>query len=117
MDKIFIENLVVPCHVGLSEAERRRRQVVILDLYIFRDLSEAGKLDDPRKTTSYSEIRNQVFDFVSKGKFQLLEAISEGVASLLLENSSVVKTRVRIRKKKYSTTPKIGVEILRKRNG
>jgi len=54
---------------------------------------------------------------VSKGKFQLLEAISEGVASLLLENSSVVKTRVRIRKKKYSTTPKIGVEILRKRNG
>ncbi|HYB03340.1 MAG TPA: dihydroneopterin aldolase [Nitrososphaerales archaeon] len=117
MDKIFIENLAIPCNVGLTESEQLRKQTLIVDLYIFRDLRDAGKLDELAKTISYSEIRSQIFDFVSKGKFTLLEAIAEGIASLILKNSSVVKTRVRVRKKKYSIAPKIGVEILRTRNG
>ena len=43
---------MVPCRVGITEKERGRRQAVIVDLYIFRDLTEAGISDDPDKTSS-----------------------------------------------------------------
>ena len=117
MDKIFIENLVVPCRVGITEKERGRRQAVIVDLYIFRDLREAGITDDPDKTSSYAEIRENVFDFVSRGELRLLESIAEGIASLLLENTVVMKVKIRVRKKKYAMSPSIGIEIMRTRHG
>jgi FolB domain-containing protein len=117
MDKIFIENLVVPCRVGITEKERERRQAVIIDLYIFRDLMDAGISDNPGKTSSYTEIREDVFALVSKGEFKLLESLAEAIASLLLENSIVAKVKVRVRKKKYATSPGIGVEITRNQHG
>jgi dihydroneopterin aldolase len=117
VDKIFIKNLAVSCRVGITEKERGRRQAVIVDLYIFRDLKEAGISDDPDKTSSYSEIRENIFDFVSKGEFKLLESIAEGIASLLLGKTIVMKVKVRVRKKRYATSPSIGIEITRTRHG
>ena len=117
MDKIFIENLALPCRVGITKKERKRRQAVIVDLYLFRDLGEAGISDDPDKTLSYSEVREKVSNFVSKGEFKLLEGIAEGVASLLLANDFVMKVKVRVRKRKYATSPRIGIEITRVRHG
>ena len=116
-DKIFIRNLVVPCRVGVPEEERGRRQDVIVDVYIFHDLREAGIADDLGKTVSYSEVRQKIFDFVSKGEFRLLESIAEGIASLLLEGSAVTKVKVRVSKKKYSKSPNIGIEITRVQHG
>jgi 7,8-dihydroneopterin aldolase/epimerase/oxygenase len=117
VDKIFIDNLVIPCRVGITEKERSRRQALLVDLYVFRDLKDAGISDDPEKTSSYSEISENVFSFVSKGEFKLLESIAEGISSLLLKNPLVVKVKVRVRKKKYSSIPSIGIEITRTRHG
>ncbi|MBI3858968.1 MAG: dihydroneopterin aldolase [Thaumarchaeota archaeon] len=116
-DKIFIKNLVVPCRVGVPEMERSRRQHVIVDLYVFRDLRGAGIADDLGKTVSYSEVRQKIFDFVSTGEFRLLESIAEGIASLLLESSAVTKVKVRVSKKKYAKSPNIGIEITRTQHG
>lgn len=116
-DKVYIKNLVVPCRVGVSERERSRRQGVIVSVQIFRDLREAGIADDLSKTVSYSEARQEIFDFVSGGEFRLLESVSEGIASLMLGSPEVTKVKVRVGKKKYSKSPSIGVEITRMQHG
>jgi FolB domain-containing protein len=116
VDKIFIKNLEIETTVGITEKERSQRQAVLLDLYVFRDLAIAGATDDPRKTSSYTKIRDSVQTFVSSGEFNLCEGIAEGVASLLLKKPLVKKVKVRVRKKKYSLEPSIGVEITRMRN-
>jgi FolB domain-containing protein len=116
-DKIFIKNLVVPCRVGVPDRERGRRQDVIVDAYIFLDLREAGIADDLDKTVSYSEIRQEIFEFASRGEFRLLESIAEGIASLLLKSSAARMVKIRVSKKKYSKSPKIGIEITRMQHG
>jgi FolB domain-containing protein len=117
LDSIFLRNLVLNAHVGVTQKERKRKQAIVVDLRLFRDLSLAGKNDDPESTTSYSDIRASVSDFISKNDFKLLEGLAEGVASLLLKDPFATKVRVSVRKKKYSVMPSIGVEITRSRNG
>lgn len=112
-DKIFITNFIVPCLIGITEKERSGKQGVIFDIEVFCNLRVAGISDDPDKTLSYSEIREKIFDFVSKGEFKLLESAAEGIASLLLENAVVTKVNIRVSKKKYAKGPHIGIEITR----
>ena len=116
-DKIFIKNLIIPCKIGLLEEERKRTQNLIVDVEIFHELKEAGTTDDIRKTVSYSEIRQKIFDIVSSCEVKLLESVAQRVATLLLEDSETRKVKVRVRKKKYSTNPLIGIEITRLQHG
>ncbi len=92
--------------MGITEKERRRKQVVIIDIFVFRNLSEAGTTDDPEKTLNYSQINDDVLDFVSNGEFKLLEGLADGIASILLKNLTVMKVKVRIRKEKVHGSPK-----------
>jgi FolB domain-containing protein len=116
-DKIFIKNMVLPCKIGLSEKERRKKQDVIVDVEIFRDLREAGISDNISKTASYSEITRKISKLVSGCEARLLESIAQNIASLLLEDSGTGKVTVRVRKKKYSRNPLIGIEITRLQHG
>lgn len=116
MDIIFIKNLEISTKVGVTEKERGVKQTVIVDLYIYRDLKPAGLSDNPRKTSSYSKIRDGAIEFVSKGEFKLLESIAEGLANVLLEKKAISKVKVRIRKKRHESYPSLGIEIVRTRN-
>ena len=116
-DKIFIKNLVVPCKIGLLEEERSSEQDLIVDVEVFHDLREAGITDDINKTTSYSEIRQKIFNVVSSCESKLLENVAQRIASVLLEDPMTRKVNVRVRKKKYSTDPLIGIEITRLKHG
>ena len=116
-DKIFIKNLVIPCKIGVLEEERSKEQDIIVDLEIFRELREAGITDDIDKTVNYSLIRQKISDAVSTGESRLLETVAQKIASLLLEDTETRKVTVRIRKKKYSQDPLIGIEITRLQHG
>lgn len=116
-DKIFIKNLVVPCKIGLLEKERSKKQDVIVDVEIYHELSEAGITDDIGKTVSYSEIRKKIFDVASGCESRLLESVAQSIASLLLKDPETRKVTVRVRKKKYSKAPIIGIEITRLQHG
>ncbi len=116
-DKIFIENLTLPCTIGVLDTERITKQEVVVDVVVSLSLRRAGITDDIRRTVSYSELRGQVTEFVSTGDFRLLEGVAEGVASLVLKKRAARKVMVRVRKKKYSEAPLMGVEITRLRHG
>ena len=116
-DKIFIKNLVVRCKIGILEEERSSEQDLIIDVEVFHDLREAGITDEISKTISYSEIRQKIFDVVSGCESKLLENVAQRIASVLLEDSETRKVNVKVRKKKYSTDPLIGIEITRLKHG
>lgn len=116
-DSVFIEGLTAKCRVGVPDEERRRSQEIVVDLTAYRDLRKAGTTDNLRNTTSYSQLRRSVFEFVSTGDFRLLETVAEGVAALVLRDRAVRRVTVRIRKKRLGRTPVVGVEITRRQSG
>ncbi len=116
-EKLRPESAIVPCRIGIAEKERSRKQDVIVDVVIFHDLRKAGITDDLSNTVSYSEVKSKISDLVSGGEFNLLESLAERIASLLLKDFAIRRVQVRVRKKKYSKSPLIGVEIVRSQNG
>jgi dihydroneopterin aldolase len=113
MDRIFIENLRSECRIGVTEEERGKPQEVIFDVVLTLDLSRSASTKSLEDTVDYRAARLQISNFASHGEFILLESLAEGVASLFLGKFNVQGVTVRVRKKKYSDTPSIGVEIER----
>jgi FolB domain-containing protein len=116
-DSVFIRNLTMPCKVGVPNNERRRDQEIVVDLTVYCDLRKAGVSDDIRKTVSYSKLKESVVEFASKGDFRLLEAVAEGVASLVLRDRTVRRVTVAVRKRRFGRAPAVGVEITRRQHG
>ncbi len=114
-DRIFIDNLRVRCSVGATERERLIPQDVLIDTSIYLDLRDAASSSDLEGNVNYKEELQRISDFVSKGRFVLLEGLAEGVARLCLSNPKVERVVVKVRKSKYSTEPSIGVEVERTR--
>lgn len=114
-DRIVIENLIVPCHVGKTARERQRKQMVVIDVSLYLDLSEAAKTDSIRRTVDYSQARRDILAFVTiSGEFKLIEALTEGLATTFLQKYPfLTMVSLKVRKKKYSTQPVLGVEITR----
>lgn len=117
IDKVFVKNLVLPCKVGVTQEERSKKQNVIVDLEVFCDLSQAGNTDDLSKSISYSEVKEEITNFVTNGYFKLLESLAEGVAIKILKNSLASKVVVAVKKEKYAKKPMMGIEISRDKHG
>lgn len=116
-DKVFIKNLVLPCNIGVTDEERRKKQNVIFGIEIFYDLKSAGITDDLSKTIDYAEIQEKLANAVSSGEFKLLETVAQTVASLILKDAAVSCVKVAVMKEKYSEKPIMGIEITRDQNG
>ncbi len=116
-DKVYVKNLVLPCRIGVYEEERKEKQNIVLDIEIFVDLTGAACSDDVQKTISYSEVQEQVTEFVAGTEFKLLETLAENIAALILKNPAVNHVTVGVKKEKYAKQPIMGIEITRDRLG
>lgn len=112
-DRIFLKNIRLKCKIGVTTEERSQPQEVIVGIAMELNLARAGKSDDMNDTVNYKAAMERISDFVSKGEFNLLEGLAEGLASLALEAFGVDKVKVKVRKAKYSTEPMIGIEVER----
>jgi len=116
-DKVFIKNLVLPCHVGVTQEERSKRQNVIVDVEIYCDLSQAAVTGDLKDSINYYEIKEKISSAVTNGEFKLLETLAETVASLALKEPAALRVGVAVKKEKYAKAPVMGIEVTRDRNG
>ena len=83
VDRIFIEGLEVDCIVGVRPLERRRKQLVRLDLTLFIDLSAAGKTGRISDTVDYARIADEVGGLLRFREYQLIEVATEELAAML----------------------------------
>ena len=107
-DAIRVRDLRVACVIGTMEAERARRQEVLVSLTLQADLRRAGSSDLLEDTVDYGALAARVTT--------LLEALAEAVAEACLQDPRV--RRVEVEADKPRAVPlaaSAGVRIVRER--
>ncbi len=116
MDIIYIHGLRVETVIGIYDWERRIRQTVALDLELGADIAAAAGSDRIDDTLSYKTVAKRVRAFIAASEFQLLEALAEAVAELILTEFQVTWLRLKIGKPGAVTgADEVGVIIERGR--
>jgi dihydroneopterin aldolase len=85
VDIIFIETLRVETVIGIYPRERALAQTIELDLRIGRSTASAGASDDIADTIDYATVVARLRKDLAATHFNLLEALAEHVATLILE--------------------------------
>lgn len=98
MDIIFIDGLRVDTLIGIYPREKAMAQAVELDLQIGRSTASAGASDDIRDTINYAEVVARLQQDLGAQHFNLLEALAEHVATLILEEFGATWVRVSVAK-------------------
>lgn len=83
VDRILIKGLEVDCIVGVRPLERRRRQLVRLDLTLFTDVSLAGRTGRIADTVDYARVADEVRGLLRFREYLLIEVATEELAAML----------------------------------
>lgn len=114
MDQVFIEGLRVETVIGVYDWEKRIRQTLVFDLWLGTDIRPAAGNDDIAQTLDYAQICEQVTEFVSSSRFELVETVAERVAQLILDNHPCPWIRLKVSKPgAVATATNVGVMIER----
>ena len=117
MDTIFLEQVKVETKLGVPEWERMVAQTVILDIEIGYDLARAGKSDAIADTIDYGAVVSRIRETLAEHNFQLVEALAEHVAQLILKEFKAENVKVKVAKPAILAGLKaLGVVIERSRN-
>lgn len=98
MDKVFIEGLEVDAVIGVYGFERGIRQRLRLDVEMDVDCRPAGASDALGDALDYHAAAKAVTALVEASDCQLLEALGERVAALLLRDFAARRVRLCLRK-------------------
>lgn len=98
MDKIFISELKVQTKLGVPEWERMTPQTIILDIEIGYDLSRACQSDAIADTIDYGQVVNRIRETLAEHNFQLVEALAEHIAQLILKEFDALSVKVKVAK-------------------
>lgn len=104
---------------GMMEHERIEGQPFEVDVELTTDLRMAGKTDDIRHTVSYAEVYQSIKSIVEQKTFNLIEALAEAIAGMLLARYPFDSVKIQVRKPRAPVPGPISwaaVEIERKRN-
>ena len=100
-DAIRIKDLRLPAHIGVTDEEQSRPQVVRVDLVMYANLSKPGLSDDLADTVDYNEVLNAVSELVRSSKSRLLENLAEEIANLISRYSAIDRATVEIAKEEF----------------
>lgn len=118
MDRIVIRDLRVRCIIGAREHERTVPQDVLVSAVLSIDLRRPGRSDRLEDTLDYGVLVQRIVDIVGRSRFFLLEALAQAVADVCLQEQSVARVRIRIRKPAAARRARgVWVEITRGKRG
>ncbi|HEX7030486.1 MAG TPA: dihydroneopterin aldolase [Gammaproteobacteria bacterium] len=98
MDTVFIRDLRVKTLVGIFEWERRIRQEIRLDIEMGFDIRTAAGSDDIGDALDYKAVSQAVKSHVEGSSFQLVEALAESIATLILKEFPVSSVKLVLNK-------------------
>ncbi|MEA2461505.1 MAG: 7,8-dihydroneopterin aldolase/epimerase/oxygenase [Actinomycetota bacterium] len=98
MDRIFVRDLEVEAHVGVTEEERSKPQKLVVQLELLVDTSAAGSSDDLNDTVDYGQVSIEAADEIRGSSARLLEHLADKVVTRVARNLRVVGVTVEIAK-------------------
>ncbi len=118
MAKIKVKNLLLRTYIGFNPEELVNKQDVIINFEIDFEVSDTLlATDEPVNFLDYKEITKKVIALVQKGRFKLLEVLTNKILDLLMEYEQVNYARVEVDKPhalRYSES--VSVELERSRH-
>lgn len=96
MDTILINELSLPCTIGVHAFEKKVTQNLKLNLEFGIDCQAAAKNDHIQDTIDYSAISQRILDFAKDTRFNLIETLGEEIAKLLLNEFSINWLRLQL---------------------
>jgi dihydroneopterin aldolase len=98
MDRVFIEDLNVQTVIGIYDWEREIKQVVSLGLEMEFDITRAAETDSIEDTLDYKTVSKRLIRFIEDSEFQLVEALAERCAAIILAEFPVTWLRLKLGK-------------------
>jgi dihydroneopterin aldolase len=98
MDRVFIEDLNVQTVIGIYDWEREIKQVVSLDMEMEFDITRAAETDAIEDTLDYKAVSKRLIRFIEDSEFQLVEALAERCAAIVLAEFPVTWLRLKLGK-------------------
>ena len=118
LDRLSIKDLLVRCRVGVTAAERRRPQDVLITVTMHADLRWACKSDRLRDSVDYKRIKLQILALAESAAFNLIERLADRVAAIALRDPLVERVDVVAQKPGALRFARCSeVEITRERSG
>jgi len=116
MDIIYITDLRVETLIGVWTWERRIRQTLVFDLELGTDIRRAGASDALADTIDYQAVSDRVRGFAAASEFQLVEALAENIARIILTEFDIEWVKLRITKQGVMRNVRqVGIQIERSR--
>ena len=114
LDIVYIEGFVAPTVIGIDANELHERQPVQMDLAIGVPSLRACATDQIGDTINYAAVRAELHTLLATHKVQLLEALAEQIAQLLIGRFGAHWVRVKLCKPaKFDDVAAVGVIIER----
>ena len=114
MDLIFIEGYTGQTVIGIHASELHRPQPLVIDIEAGLRRARACRTDDIADTIDYSVVRDRLDALMQDHGVQLLEALAERIAQMLLTDFHAARVRVRVVKpRKFDHVAAVGVQIER----
>ncbi len=89
MDIVFIRDLEVKTVIGVFDWERKIRQRLVFNIELGTDISASAKSDSLEDTLDYKAISHAIEEFAEASSYQLVEALVEAVAEMVLRDFEV----------------------------
>ena len=116
MDLIFIEGFEGETVIGINTDELTLPQPVRIDLVAGLPRSRACETDRITDTIDYSAVHGALTRLLASHKMQLLEALAEAIANLLIDTFGAHWVRVvLVKPRKFDNVAAVGVAIERRR--
>jgi len=97
-DIIFIHGLQCDCVIGVWDWEKKITQTLILDLELATDVKPAAISDQLQDTLDYKRLADRVIEYAEASRFDLIEALIEGLAEIILTEFAVPWVRIKLNK-------------------
>lgn len=114
LDLIFIEGLRGDTVIGIHASELHVPQPIVIDLHAGVARSRACATDAIADTIDYSVVRERLLRLLREHRLQLLEALAEQIAQILIAEFGAAWVRVKVIKpRKFDDLEAVGVQIER----
>lgn len=118
LDRLSIRELTVRCRVGVTAAERRKPQDILVTVTLWADLSRACRSDRLADSVDYKAIKLKVMEELETQSFKLIERVAQRVADIAMRDRRVEQVAVVVQKPgalRHARCSEVQIERTRKR--